>query len=74
MTGWSSRRFGLLRQLVGAPLVGAALYRLNTSRAVLHLMLRGHVWVARSLLTPERLLEKQQLAHRPAPASPARPL
>jgi pimeloyl-ACP methyl ester carboxylesterase len=64
MTGWSPQRFGWLRQLVGAPLIGPALYRLNTSRAVLGLMLRRHVWVERSLLTPERLLEQQQLARR----------
>jgi len=64
MTGWSPQRFGWLRGLVGAPLIGPALYRLNTSRAVLGLMLRRHVWVERSLLTPERLLEQQQLARR----------
>lgn len=64
MTGWSPQRFGWLRQLVGAPLVGPALYRLNTSQAVLGLMLRRHVWVERSLLTPERLMEQQQLARR----------
>ena len=64
MTGWPSQRFGWLRQLVGAPLIGPALYRLNTSQAVLGLMLRRHVWVERSLLTPERLMEQQQLARR----------
>jgi pimeloyl-ACP methyl ester carboxylesterase len=64
MTGWSPQRFGWLRQLVGAPLIGPALYRLNTSRAVLGLMLRRHVWVEQSLFTPERLLEQQQLARR----------
>lgn len=64
MTGWSPQRFGWLRQLVGAPLIGPGLYRLNTSQALLGLMLRRHVWVERSLLTPERLMEQQQLARR----------
>ena len=64
MTGLSPQRFGWLRQLVGAPLIGPALYRLNTSRAVLGLMLRRHVWVDRALLMPERLREQQQLARR----------
>jgi pimeloyl-ACP methyl ester carboxylesterase len=64
MTGWPSRRFGWLRQLVASPFIGPALYRLNTSRPVLGLMLRRHVWVERTLLTPERLLEQQQLARR----------
>ena len=65
MTGWSPQRFGWLRQLVGAPLIGPALYRLNTSRAVLGLMLRRHVWVAPALLTPARIREQQRLARRP---------
>jgi hypothetical protein len=46
-------------------MVGPALYRLNTSRAVLRLMLRRHVWVAPELLTPHRIGEQQQLARRP---------
>ncbi len=58
MTGWWPQRFDWLRWLVAAPLVGPALYRLNTSRA----MLRRHVWLDPGLLTPERLREQQRLA------------
>jgi pimeloyl-ACP methyl ester carboxylesterase len=65
MTGWPSQRFGWLRRLVAAPWIGPALYRLNTSRAVLGLMLRRHVWVAPALLTPARIREQQLLARRP---------
>jgi pimeloyl-ACP methyl ester carboxylesterase len=65
MTGWPSQRFGWLRRLVAAPWIGPALYRLNTSRAVLGLMLRRHVWVAPALLTPARIREQQRLARRP---------
>lgn len=64
MTGWPPQRFGWLRGLMAAPLIGPTLYRLNTSKAVLQLMLRRHVWVNRALLTPERLREQQRLAHR----------
>lgn len=64
MTGWPPQRFGWLRELVAAPLIGPTLYRLNTSQAVLQLMLRRHVWVNRALLTPERLREQQRLARR----------
>ena len=64
MTGWHPKRFGWLRQLVAMPLIGPALYRLNTSRAVLKLMLRRHVWVNPKLLTPERISEQQQLTRR----------
>ena len=65
MTGWPSQRFGWLRRLVAAPWIGPALYRLNTSRAVLGLMLRRHVWVAPALLTPARIRDQQLLARRP---------
>ena len=65
MTGWPPQRFRWLRQLVAAPLIGPALYRLNTSNAVLKLMLRRHVWVDPDLLTPERIRQQQQLARRP---------
>jgi pimeloyl-ACP methyl ester carboxylesterase len=65
MTGWPPQQFSWLRYVVAAPLIGPALYRLNTSRAVLRLMLRRHVWVDPDLLTPERIREQQQLARRP---------
>jgi pimeloyl-ACP methyl ester carboxylesterase len=64
MTGCTPQQFHWLRSLVAAPWVGPALYRLNTSRAVLGLMLRRHVWVAPTLLTPERIREQQRLARR----------
>lgn len=65
MTGWPPQRFQWLRRLVAAPWIGPGLYRLNTSRAVLGLMLRRHVWVAPALLTPARIREQQLLARRP---------
>jgi pimeloyl-ACP methyl ester carboxylesterase len=65
MTGWPPPQFSWLRRLVAAPLIGPALYRLNTSRAVLRLMLRRHVWVDPDLLTPQRIREQQLLARRP---------
>lgn len=64
MTGWSPARFGWLRWLVALPLIGPALYRLNTSRAMLRLMLRRHVWLDPALLTPDRLRQQQRLARR----------
>jgi pimeloyl-ACP methyl ester carboxylesterase len=51
MTGCTPQQFHWLRSLVAAPWVGPALYRLNTSRMVLRLMLRRHVWVDSALLT-----------------------
>ena len=65
MTGLPQQQFNWLRSLVAAPCIGPALYRLNTSRMVLRLMLRRHVWVAPALLTPARIREQQLLARRP---------
>ena len=65
MTGLPPQQFSWLQQVIAAPLIGPALYQLNTSRAVLKLMLRRHVWLAPDLLTPQRIREQQQLARRP---------
>ena len=65
MTGRAGKSFNWVRQLVGLPVVGPLLYRLNTSRAILKLMLRRHVWVNRNLLSPQRLREQQTLSRQP---------
>ena len=64
MTGWHPERFHWLRQLVSLPLIGSLLYRLNTSRTVLKLMLRRHVWVNPEMLSPEKIREQQRLSRR----------
>ena len=64
MTGWTPEQFNWLRQLVSLPLLGSILYRLNTSRAILKLMLRRHVWVSPEMLSPERIREQQLLSRR----------
>ena len=65
MTGRGGQSFNWVRRLVELPLIGPLLYRLNTSRAILKLMLRRHVWVNRNLLTPQRLREQQQISRQP---------
>ena len=64
MTGWKPERFHWLRQLVSLPLIGSILYRLNTSRAVLRLMLRRHVWVNPEMLSPKQIQDQQRLSRR----------
>ena len=64
MTGWDPDRFDWLRQLVSMPLIGPVLYRLNTSRFVLKLMLRRHVWVSQEMLKPEQIQQQQRLSRR----------
>ena len=65
MTGRAGQSFNWVRRLVELPLIGPLLYRLNTSRPILKLMLRRHVWVNRKLLTPQRLREQQQISRQP---------
>ena len=65
MTGRAGQSFNWVRRLVELPLVGPLLYRLNTSRPILKLMLRRHVWVNRDLLTPQRLREQQRISRQP---------
>lgn len=64
MTGWNPERFHWLRQLVSLPVIGSLLYRLNTSRAVLKLMLSRHVWVNPEMLSPAQVREQQRLSRR----------
>ena len=65
MTGRPGTEFGWVRKLVELPLLGPILYRLNTSRAILKLMLRRHVWVDRGLLTKQRVREQQLISRQP---------
>ena len=65
MTGRAGQSFNWVRRLVELPLIGPLLYRLNTSRPILKLMLRRHVWVNRDLLTPQRLREQQRISRQP---------
>lgn len=60
-----SRALPLIRALVEAPLLGPALYRLNTTRSMLAWMSRRHVDVAGPGLTPEGISRRQRIARQP---------
>ena len=64
---------GRVRQLVRSPLLGQALYKLNTTPSFLHLMYKRHVYVDDTQLTPEFIAQKwqitQQSGARYAPAA-----
>ena len=64
MTGWKPSQFKWLRQLVSLPGIGSILYRFNTNRAVLKLMLRRHVWVKPCMFTPQAVKQQQQLSRK----------
>jgi hypothetical protein len=51
--------------LVGTPVVGEALYRLNTLRCVIGLMYRRHVYSDVGRITPAFIAKKRDVARRP---------
>jgi len=57
--------YGMLRNLVRTPLVGQALYKLNTTRSFLSLMYRRHVYADPAKVTPELIERKYQITQRP---------
>ncbi len=63
--GEHPRAYAGARSLVGAPVIGEALYRLNTLRSVIGLMYRRHVYAEPSGITPLFIAKKQEMARRP---------
>jgi pimeloyl-ACP methyl ester carboxylesterase len=59
------RAYAWARGFVGMPLIGEALYRLNTLRSIIGLMYRRHVYSDASLITPAFVAKKQGVARRP---------
>ncbi len=59
------RAYGLVRALVGAPVVGEALYRLNTHPRVIRMMYRRHVYADATQVTAEFVAMKRGFACRP---------
>lgn len=53
-----------LRRLVGTPLVGPLVYRLNVNRPVVQMMMKGHVLADPGSLTAERLATKMEVTRR----------
>lgn len=54
-----------IRRAFEAPVIGAALYRLNVNDFVIRKMAGGHVYSDRSFLTASRLAEKRQVVAAP---------
>lgn len=63
--GASPQIAGAVRQTVRSPLVGQALYKLNTTPSFLSLMYRRHVYVDAAKLTPEFIERKYQVTQQP---------
>lgn len=59
--GW----FGTLRELVRSPIIGQALYRLNTAPSFLRFMYQSHVFADPAILTPSFMQQKWQITQQP---------
>jgi pimeloyl-ACP methyl ester carboxylesterase len=57
--------FKLLRGLVGTPLLGQALYGVNTTNGFLDMMYRRHVYANSDSITPELIATKRQISQQP---------
>jgi hypothetical protein len=57
--------YAWVRRLVGTPVIGEALYRLNALRPVIGLIYRRHVYSDASRVTPAFVAKKQHVARRP---------
>lgn len=59
--GWQN----LVRQLVRSPILGQALYKLNTTPSFLRLMYQRHVYINAAKLTPSFIQQKWQVTQQP---------
>ncbi|MGF1604368.1 MAG: alpha/beta fold hydrolase [Thermosynechococcaceae cyanobacterium] len=63
--GASASVAGMVRGLVRSPLIGQALYQLNTTPSFLSWMYRRHVYTDATKLTPEFIEHKHQITQQP---------
>src|SRR5439155_26542135 len=57
--------YAWVRAVIGTPVVGEALYRLNTTPSVIGFMYRRHVYGETAPVTPTFVAQKQGVARRP---------
>jgi pimeloyl-ACP methyl ester carboxylesterase len=57
--------FKFLRGLVRTPLLGQALYGVNTTKGFLDMMYRRHVYANPDSITPELIMSKRQISQQP---------
>ncbi|MDZ7968856.1 MAG: alpha/beta hydrolase [Nostoc sp. DedSLP03] len=63
--GASQQIAGLVRELVRSPIVGQALYKLNTTQSFLSFMYRRHVFTDAAKITPSFIEKKWQTTQQP---------
>jgi len=65
MVGGDRKLFRQIRQIVGFPVLGPLLYRLNVNPIVVRMMVAGHVYSDPRTLSAERIREKHQVIGAP---------
>ena len=64
MTGWSPKRLNIINEIVRLPIIGQILYFLNTTKVVLHYMVKRHVWLNNSELDNDKIRRLQVLSRK----------
>jgi len=59
--GW----FGMVREMVRSPILGQALYKLNTTPSFLRFMYQSHVYADSAKLTPSFIQQKWEITQQP---------
>jgi pimeloyl-ACP methyl ester carboxylesterase len=57
--------FKLLRELVRSPILGQALYQINTTPSFLQMMYQRHVYATATSITPTLIAQKRQITQQP---------
>ena len=57
--------FGAIRRMVGLPVIGPLIYRLNVNPFVVHMMVAGHVYSDPNALSAQQKKEKQRVIEAP---------
>ncbi len=65
MMGKQQPWFKTIRETVGTPILGQALYKLNTLPSFLRFMYRQHVYTNAATLTPNFIAQKYQITQQP---------
>ncbi|HEY9894825.1 MAG TPA: alpha/beta hydrolase [Candidatus Sericytochromatia bacterium] len=65
MMGKQKPWFATIRQTIGTPPLGQALYKLNTLRSFLSFLYRRHIYTNAAILTPTFIEQKYQITQKP---------
>jgi cbb3-type cytochrome oxidase cytochrome c subunit len=62
MTGWSPKRLNIINEIVRLPIIGPMLYFINTTKVIIRLMMKRHVWLNKNDLDNDKIRKLQVLS------------